>query len=472
MTALAQLNRIAVRIAIAIVLAIVLGLSMAIAVNNGLRYLGYREVPAAGNRSHFMVSGSAVVTIIPRQNPLMLAGKIALLTRTLAQAAPADRARMAAAVVEPGLQIDYDPSPLPGNSGQLDEHVDWLRRLIQVQLEDLVPAIELVGRRWPIRPGDASDVDTAHAARGDVAMIDALLPDGRRVAFTLTDYPVASDTRVLVLLSIGLVIVLVSLWTGHRLAKPIRQFARAAERLGVDLKAPPLAVRGPQELRTTIDAFNRMQDRLRRFLEDRTQMLAAISHDLRAPLARLRLRAELVSDGEQQRKMFDDLDAMNAMIDSTLAFARDDARQEPRTRVDLGVLVGDLCEDVADAGGEVCYRGERGIDVPCRPTLLCRAVANLIDNALKYGTAAGVTIVREADRVLIVVDDDGPGIAPDEQEKVFAPFYRLQPARDPTKAGVGLGLSIARTVAREHGGDVTLTNRDSGGLSAVIALPA
>jgi len=199
---------------------------------------------------------------------------------------------------------------------------------------------------------------------------------------------------------------------------------------------------------------------------------ATTLNDLRAPLARLRLRAELVADGEQQRKMFDDLEAMNAMIDSTLAFARDDARQEPRRLVDLAVLVGDACEDIADAGGRVCYVGPRSIDVPCRPGLIHRAVANLIDNALKHGSAARVGIVREHDRVAIVVDDDGPGIPPEEHERVFAPFYRLEPARDPGRAGVGLGLSVARTVAREHGGDVRLKNREGGGLSVWIELPA
>jgi signal transduction histidine kinase len=215
-----------------------------------------------------------------------------------------------------------------------------------------------------------------------------------------------------------------------------------------------------------------MQRRLQRFLEDRTQMLAAISHDLRAPLARLRLRAELVSDGEPQRKMFDDLDSMNAMIDSTLAFARDDTRQEPRKLVDLGVLIGDVCEDVADAGGRVSYVGQRGIDAHCRPTLMRRAVANLVDNAVKYGGGASVKIDRDLDRVVIIVDDDGPGIPSEEHEKVFEPFYRREPARDPANAGVGLGLSIARTVAREHGGDVRLRNRDNGGLRALIELPA
>jgi signal transduction histidine kinase len=268
------------------------------------------------------------------------------------------------------------------------------------------------------------------------------------------------------------VAILIAFWTARRLARPIRDFARAAERLGVDLTAPPIAVRGTMELRNTIQAFNLMQERLRRFLEDRTQMLAAISHDLRAPLARLRLRAEFVEEEEQQRKMFDDLEAMNAMIDSTLAFARDDARQEPRTPVDLGILVGDVCEDVSDTGGPVSYLGPRGIEVTCRPSLINRAIANLVDNAVKYGGSARVRIEREAEKVVIVIDDDGPGIPVVEQEKVFAPFYRLEPARDPAKAGIGLGLCVARTIAREHGGDVTLRNRDGGGLSVRIELPA
>jgi signal transduction histidine kinase len=298
------------------------------------------------------------------------------------------------------------------------------------------------------------------------------LPDGQRITFTIVGLPSSGGYLVPIFLaSLVFVALLIALLTARRLARPIREFAIASERLGVDLTAPPLAVRGPQELRATIQAFNRMQDRLRRFLEDRTQMLAAISHDLRAPLARLRLRAELVTDGEQQRRMFDDLEIMNAMIDSTLAFARDDSRHEPRRLVDIGVLVGDICEDAADSGGKVFYLGPRGIDVPCRPTLVHRAVVNLIDNAVKYGCAARVRIDRDGDRVLIVVDDDGPGIPADEQERVFAPFYRLEAARDPGKAGVGLGLSVARTVAREHGGDVRLRNRHDGGLSARIELP-
>ncbi len=276
------------------------------------------------------------------------------------------------------------------------------------------------------------------------------------MTFVISNFPVQTTFALWRLSPLFVVIALLSLWTARRLAAPIRDFASAAERLGVDMAAPPIAMRGPHELRMAIRAFNLMQERLRRFLEDRTQMLAAISHDLRAPLARLRLRAEFVEDEEQQRKMFGDLDAMNAMIGTTLAFTRDAASQEPRALVDLGSLVEDACEDVADAGGAVSYLGPRGIEVTCRPSIINRAIANLIDNAVKYGGTARVHIVRELEQAVIVIDDDGPGIPVTEQEKVFAPFYRLDPARDPAKAGIGLGLCVARTIAREHGGDVTL----------------
>jgi signal transduction histidine kinase len=196
-----------------------------------------------------------------------------------------------------------------------------------------------------------------------------------------------------------------------------------------------------------------------------------MSHDLRAPLARLRLRAEFVDDEEQQRRMFTDLDAMNAMIDGTLAFARDNAKQEPRRLVDLSSLVEDICEDAADAGGQVVYSGPRTLDVLCRPGMMRRAIANLIENAMKYGGHARVNLERAPDQIAITVEDDGPGIPIEEQEKVFAPFYRGTPARDPDKGGVGLGLSVARTIAREHGGDITIKNRPQGGLSARIELP-
>jgi signal transduction histidine kinase len=472
---LSKLNGIAARIAAAIVLAILLGMIMQMCIS--LSYLIYHDYGLGGRdhrgRGHFLVSAAGIGYINPNRNVAMRAGKIAMIVTSLASSPRVGRPGLLASIVESSIQVALDAPPLPEVAGRIDNPLATFRQLIEMQLEEQSPAIPIRVFRPPGRDDVHADPGHPSSASTEEAMVEAVLPDGQRITFTVPDVPSIGGYGLLIFLTTNvLVAILVAFWTTPRLARPIREFARAAERLGVDLTAPPLAVRGPQELRTTIMAFNRMQDRLRRFLEDRTQMLAAISHDLRAPLARLRLRAELVTDGEQQRRMFDDLDVMNAMIDSALAFARDDSRQEPRRLVDLGVLVGDICEDVADAGGTAAYLGPRGVEVSCRPTLVGRAVANLIDNAIKYGCAARVRIDRDGDRVVIAVDDDGPGIPVEEQQKVFAPFYRLEAARDPGKAGVGLGLSIARTVAREHGGDVMLKNRDNGGLSALIELPA
>lgn len=465
---LSKLNGIAARIATAIVLAIIVGLVMAVGLSFGLSWYVFRH-----DRSPYDSRQIVIISFVAHRNLVMLSGEIAMTIRAAAFVPQPERQRIIAAIADPEIRIAFDAPAPPEAGAGADYSLNRLRNLVQMQLEELSPPITVSARRLPIQSDRSTDRDQSRSAPDEEAVLEAALPDGQRITFTIPGVP-SFGVYVLpiFLVSLVLVAILIAFWTARRLARPIREFARAAERLGVDLTAPPLAVRGPQELRTTIEVFNRMQERLRRFLEDRTQMLAAISHDLRAPLARLRLRAELVADGEQQRKMFDDLEAMNAMIDSTLAFARDDARQEPRRLVDLGVLVGDVCEDVGDAGGKVSYSGPRSIDVPCRPNLVRRALANLIDNAIKYGRAARVKIVRDGDRILIVVDDDGPGIPPQEHEKVFAPFYRLEPARDPGKAGVGLGLSVARTVAREHGGDVTLVNRDGGGLSVLFELPA
>jgi signal transduction histidine kinase len=467
---LSKLNGIAARIAIAIVLAIIFGLVMAFGLSVSLNSYGARR-----EHSSYASNTYIAFAVISHRNPVMASGEIAMTIRAAASVPRSERQRfidVSAAAADMRIALE-ESTPSEGGAGA-DYNLDQLARLVQLQLQDLSPPIVVSARRQPVQSGPSDDHDQSGAATEEEAVLEASLPDGQRITFAVLGIPSFGGGYMLPIFlgSLLLVAILIALWTARLLARPIREFARAAEQLGVDLTAQPLAVRGPQELRVTIQAFNRMQDRLRRFLEDRTQMLAAISHDLRAPLARLRLRAELVADGEQQRKMFDDLEDINAMIDSTLAFARNDARREPRRLVDIGVLVGDVCEDAGDAGREVSYSGSRGIDVSCRPTDIRRAVANLVDNAIKYGGCVHVDVVRDVGCVTIVVEDDGPGIPPEEQEKVFAPFYRREPARDPAKAGVGLGLSIARTIAREHGGDIAIMNREAGGLRAAMELPA
>jgi len=201
-------------------------------------------------------------------------------------------------------------------------------------------------------------------------------------------------------------------------------------------------------------------------------MLAAISHDLRTPLTRLRIRLEFIEDLEVQQKMVTELDAMGAMVQSILSFARDDAKREPRTLVDLSALVEGVCEDASDSGGVVTFSGPRGIAISGRPVALRRVLSNLVDNAVKYGASAAVSLIAETGRVVVTIEDEGPGIPRSEREQVFEPFYRIEGSRNPDTGGVGLGLSVARSIVREHGGDITLSNRKGGGLSVRLELPA
>lgn len=276
------------------------------------------------------------------------------------------------------------------------------------------------------------------------------------------------------LLSLGLMVVaviVVSLWVVRRLTRPIRAFAAAADRLGRDVRTPPLPESGPDEIRQAVRAFNGMQERLRRLVENRTRMLAAISHDLRTPITQLRLRAEFIEDAEERAKTLATLEEMEAMISSTLAFARDDALMETPRTVDVSALVESLCDDLADAGKPVVFAPGDKVPFECRPSALKRAVANLIENAVKYGGGARVAVAGGQKGVRITVEDDGPGIPPEEIENVFSPFYRVEKSRGTGPSGVGLGLSVVRSVVHAHGGEVQLENRAEGGLLAAIDLP-
>lgn len=261
-------------------------------------------------------------------------------------------------------------------------------------------------------------------------------------------------------------VTIAALWAVARAARPFATFATAAERLGTDMAAPPLPETGSREIRAAAHAFNVMQGRIRRFVEDRTQMLAAISHDLRTPITRMRLRAEFVEDDEQRAKMLADLEEMEHMIAATLAFARDDATREARRPVNVAALVQGLAEDMG-----IPYDGPDSVVLSAGTVALKRLVANLLDNARKYGGTARATLSEEPGAVVVTIDDDGPGIPETEIERVFAPFVRLEASRNRETGGSGLGLSIARAAARAHGGDITLHNRPEGGLRVRLTLP-
>ncbi len=277
--------------------------------------------------------------------------------------------------------------------------------------------------------------------------------------------------RILLALAISLLLLAPLVWwMARRLTRPIRVFAEAAERLGADPEAEPLTPSGPSEVRTAIHAFNDMQASLRDHMRRRTQTVAAIAHDLRTPLTRLRFRAEQ-APGAVRDRMAADIEEMDALIGQAMAYVRGEATPDRREAFDLDALAADCAGGFSETGGAVTFDGGGALAVEADPAALRRALANLIANAVKYGGAARVKAFAQDGRAVVTVEDDGPGLPEDELEAVFEPFHRAERSRSRETGGAGLGLTVARQAARAHGGDVTLANRSEGGLLARLELP-
>jgi len=262
----------------------------------------------------------------------------------------------------------------------------------------------------------------------------------------------------------------ITLIFARRLSQPIRVFAEAAERLGRDPRSAPLELKGPAEIGVAAQAFNEMQQRLNRYVEDRTAMVGAIAHDLRTPLTRLRFRIESLPE-DQRAKYASDLDQMEEMITATLTFVRDATKAGERTPLELSSLVESLCDEMAETGAQTEAEPSEKVILEGDPMALRRLVANLLENAVKFGGRARARVFQDAGNAVVEIDDDGPGIPPADAEKVFEPFYRREPSRSRQTGGIGLGLAVVRSIARGHGGDVSLINRDGGGLTARVQLP-
>jgi signal transduction histidine kinase len=253
--------------------------------------------------------------------------------------------------------------------------------------------------------------------------------------------------------------------------RPLGRLARAATALGGDINQPPLPESGPSEVRDAAAAFNVMQSRIRSYVEERTEMLAAIAHDLQTPLTRLRLRLEKVADENLRDKLVADLGAMQGMIREGLDLATSLDTGGMMQRVDLDSLLSSVCADAVDAGQDVTLNGQTRVSILAIPIALQRCLANLIDNAVKYGGYARVTTAREGNKAVIRVIDGGPGIPEAQMEKAFDPFYRIETSRSRETGGTGLGLTIARNIARKHGGTLVLCNALHGGLECTLTLP-
>ena len=272
-------------------------------------------------------------------------------------------------------------------------------------------------------------------------------------------------TLVILLAAVLLLTLIAVRWV----TRPLNVLASAAEALGGDIHRPPLPEHGPTEVRRAAQAFNSMQTRLIRFIDDRARILTAMSHDLKTPITRMRLRAELLDDDEQRLKFEKDLKEMEAMVAQTLDFMRG-LGHEARQPVDIMALVERLKADNADLGRVVTIKGHSATPITGMPLMLKRCIANLLDNAVLHGKIAHVSIEDSADWLIIRVRDDGPGIPEIELERVFEPFYRLEGSRNRETGGTGLGLGIARDIAMAHGGDVSLRNHPDGGLEATVRL--
>ncbi|HTD06574.1 ATP-binding protein [Undibacterium sp.] len=318
----------------------------------------------------------------------------------------------------------------------------------------------------------------ARGVAGPCEALGVMLHDGTTVRLTVLQPrspvpPLSTDFFVslaLFLCCIGILAFLISRMTMH----PLKQLAQAAKDLGNDINHPALEEKGASEIVQATHAFNSMQSRIRHHIQQRTHMLAAITHDLQTPLTRLRLRLEKVNDVELRDKLIDDLSAMQAMVKEGLDLARSMDSNEPLKPLDLDSLIDSVCADAVDAGQEVSFDGKPGITVMARPVALRRCLINLIDNAVKYGQYAKVSTeaVNDAGKRLIQirVRDGGHGIPADQLNKVFEPFYRVETSRSRDTGGTGLGLTIAQNIAQQHGGSLQLVNLAEGGLEVRLTL--
>jgi two-component system osmolarity sensor histidine kinase EnvZ len=263
----------------------------------------------------------------------------------------------------------------------------------------------------------------------------------------------------------------VSTLAGRQLASPVKKLAEAVRTFGLNPQSLAIVEAGPREIRQVVRTFNAMQAQIHKFIAYRTTMLAAISHDLRTPLTRMRLRGEYIEDVEQQQRLFQDVDEMRAMINGALAFFRDDAANEVPTMFDLPGVLDTIVNDYADQHIDVRYIGPSHITCWGRPFALKRAFTNLVENAIKYATPPEIELSCESETVVVKIRDRGPGIPPSALAHVFDPYYRIDKSRNPASGGFGLGLTAAQAIVREHGGDIILSNRAEGGLKACVTLP-
>ncbi|MFJ2279570.1 ATP-binding protein [Pseudomonas sp. NPDC087803] len=331
---------------------------------------------------------------------------------------------------------------------------------------------QLLGEERNIRVFNPADWPSGSPRARYAALIQ--LPDASWLLFSSLERSWGLDigTRIAIIIALGLVATVLVAWLAtQQLAKPLQRFASAARRFGGDLRAPPIKIEGPDEIRQAIIAFNTMQAQIQHYISERTHMLASISHDLRAPLTRMRLRSEFMEDFDHQGKLIRDIEEMQSMINAALAFFREDTQPEQSTAFDLSELLQTIIDDYRDQNIDIDFSGPAHLVYEGRPLGIKRVIVNLLENAEKYAQNPAIVLSSDGYSVCIDVSDSGPGIPEALLQRVFEPFFRLETSRNRETGGVGLGLSAARAIVREQGGELTLSNRSSGGLLARVELP-
>ena len=430
--------------------------------------------------------------LLYRAGGIRLAQQIADIVKLLDTLPIAERRRVVAVFNAPPLAVSLDrPRLAPATaSAETDFHQSMFTTLLRYAVGDdaEVNVVRLEGAPEGFRPGPRGGppdmpmmqgrglgrgMGPGFAAGGAFFTVQIALRDGTWVTFDshispqVIGMPLRLAATLFILLGTVLVLSLVAVrWvTG-----PLSALASAAEKLGEDINRPPLPETGPIEAQRAARAFNTMQQRLSRFIADRTRVFTAMSHDLKTPITRLRLRAEMLEDEVLRAKIGKDLQEMEAMVTQTLDFMRDASTSEAVQRIDAMALLESLQADYRDTGSSVEIEGEVTQPYPGRPLALRRCLSNLVDNAIRYGGSATIKVEDAADRLTIRMLDAGPGIPEQELEQAFEPFFRGEASRSRETGGTGLGLGIARNIARAHGGDLVLRNRAEGGLEATLTL--
>ena len=402
-----------------------------------------------------------------QSNANRIAERLLVLAETITAVKPESRDDTAHGLSGGPLELHWSETPLATAGGRLDTAAETLRGY----LLERAPTLKQHGLIF----GTMSAAPSSNRDTGHTTLISLGLEDGSWLNVTLARVQptqVTSPSFLVSLLVGALGVVALAILLSTWLTRPLNRLANEARTLFLaGDKSQPVAETGTREVRTVAAAINEMQRRINLLISDRTQMLAAISHDLRTPLTRLRLRANSIGDGALKSSIDRDLDEMEGMIDAALGFLKEGSDVEPVEPVDLSTILQTITDDARDAGQSVTSSVPRTLVVKGRHLALKRALANLIGNAVRHGGSAEVSAQANDTEITIEISDHGPGISPAELEAVFEPFRRLDDARSRDTGGYGLGLTVARSIARNHGGDVVLANRAHGGLRATLRLP-